>query len=34
MHVEYARPSMLNNMDGYVYADFELDMSTKKKVRL
>lgn len=31
-HKEYAHPSMFDNMDGLVYADLELNMSTKKKV--
>ena len=32
MHMEYADPAMLNNLNGYVYADMEFDMTTKKKV--
>ena len=32
MHMEYADPSMLNNMEGYIYADLKCNMSTKKKV--
>ncbi|XP_071106859.1 large ribosomal subunit protein uL1m-like [Haliotis cracherodii] len=32
-HKEYAHPSMFDNMDGLVYADLELNMSTKKKTK-
>lgn len=33
MHMEYADPAMLNNLNGYVYADMEFDMTTKKKTK-
>lgn len=33
-HQEYADPMMLNNMDGLIYADMQLDMKTKKKVSI
>lgn len=33
-HKEYADPMMLNNMDGLIYADMQLDMKTKKKVSI
>jgi len=32
MHRELASPEMLDNMDGLLVVDVELDMSTKKKV--
>ncbi|CAE1267119.1 RP-L1 [Acanthosepion pharaonis] len=32
-HQEYADPMMLNNMDGLIYADMQLDMKTKKKTK-
>ena len=31
-HMELADPSMMDNMDSFVYADLELNMRTKKKV--
>ena len=31
-HKEFADPSMLDNMEGFVYADIELNMKTNKKV--
>lgn len=31
-HKEYADPTMLDNMEGFIYADMELDMRTSKKV--
>jgi len=33
MHRELASPEMTNNMEGLVMADFDLDMSTKKKTK-
>ncbi|KAL5019280.1 hypothetical protein ScPMuIL_005002 [Solemya velum] len=33
MHQEFADPTMLDNMDGLIYADMQLDMSTKKKTK-
>ncbi|XP_046584842.1 39S ribosomal protein L1, mitochondrial-like isoform X1 [Haliotis rubra] len=32
-HKEHADPSMFDNMDGLVYADLELNMSTRKKTK-
>ena len=32
-HKEFADPSMLDNMEGLVYADMELNMKTAKKVK-
>lgn len=31
-HLELAQESMLNNMNGFMFARFILDMNTKKKV--
>ena len=33
MHMEYADPSMLDNMEGCIYVNVDTDMSTKKKVK-
>jgi len=32
MHREFAMPEMQDNMDGFLYLDADLDLSTKKKV--
>lgn len=32
-HKEYADPTMLDNLEGFIYADMELDMKTTKKVK-
>ncbi|KAL3876078.1 hypothetical protein ACJMK2_033959 [Sinanodonta woodiana] len=32
-HKEYADPSMLDNMDGYIHVNMEVDMATKKKTK-
>ena len=32
-HQAFAQPAMLNNMNGLLYLDMRLDLTTKKKVR-
>ncbi|XP_025080807.1 39S ribosomal protein L1, mitochondrial-like isoform X2 [Pomacea canaliculata] len=32
-HKEYADPTMLDNLEGFIYADMELDMKTTKKTK-
>ncbi|XP_076460165.1 large ribosomal subunit protein uL1m-like [Babylonia areolata] len=32
-HKEFAEPCMLDNLEGFVYADMQLDMKTKKKTK-